>query len=101
MTWVWKKVDLPAAEKGKRKHVGGREDQTGKKVIHHPFSLTCGETHSNNNLCLAGGEGGRLRVIQPGRGVELPLIIQKKEKHLQKYRHSPNPNMNSHILFEK
>ena len=68
-----------------------------EKVTHCPFSLTCRETHGNNDFCLAGGERGRRWVVQSCSGVNLPLEVHIK-KILTKTQTQTKPTNVSHTL---
>lgn len=71
-------------EEGTRSDCCWWEVRTEKVIyiyIKHPFSLTCRETHGNNDFCPAGGERGRRWVVQPRSGVNLPLEVKIKEIH--------------------
>lgn len=54
------------------------QEEKTEKVKYCPFFLTCWETHGNNDFCLAGGERGRWRVVQPRSAVNLPLESSNK-----------------------
>ena len=78
--------DVGVEEGGFTGCAGREQDQTGvsgwrreqKRWNTDCPSLTCWETHSNDDFCLAGGERGRRRVVQPRSAVNLPLESSKK-----------------------